>query len=119
LIAATKQPLPSVTAPPQETLSSFRRRPPLPTSAFTPSASATPPFPHPWTAAWHTVSNIILDFCAILRIMLYAIVYLAFFLASGVLIPVTIRLLLGDTNRKWKPVAAGFLALVLLLSLKL
>jgi hypothetical protein len=51
--------------------------------------------------------------------MLYAIVYLAFFLASGVLIPVTIRLLLGDTNRKWKPIAAGFLALVLLLSLKL
>lgn len=51
--------------------------------------------------------------------MLYGIVYLAFFLASGVLIPVTIRLLLGDTNRKWKPVVAGFLALVLLLSLKL
>jgi hypothetical protein len=77
------------------------------------------PFPLRGTVGWHTVSNIILDFCAILQIMLYAIVYLAFFLASGVLIPVTIRLLLGDTNRKWKPVAAGFLALVLLLSLKL
>jgi len=88
--ARAQQPLPLVTAPPQE-----------------------------GSAGRHTVSNIIPDFCAILRIMLYAIVYLAFFLASGVLIPVTIRLLLGDTNRKWKPVAAGFLAFVLLLSLKL
>lgn len=51
--------------------------------------------------------------------MFYGIVYLAFFLASGILIPVTIRLLLGDTPRKWKPVAAGLLALVVLLSLKL
>jgi hypothetical protein len=51
--------------------------------------------------------------------MLYGVVYLAFFLASGVLIPLTIRFLLGETNRKWKPVAAGFLALVLLLSLRL
>jgi len=53
------------------------------------------------------------------EIMLYGIVYLAFFLASGILIPLTIRLLLGDTDRKWKPVAAGVLALVVLLSLKL
>ena len=51
--------------------------------------------------------------------MWYAVVYLAFFLASGILIPVTIRMLLGETDRKWKPVMAGVLAIMVLLSLKL
>jgi hypothetical protein len=52
-------------------------------------------------------------------IMLYGILYLVFFLASGILIPVTIRFLLADSNRKTKTVAAGLLAVAVFLSLKL
>jgi hypothetical protein len=51
--------------------------------------------------------------------MLYGILYLVFFLASGILIPVTIRFLLADSNRKTKTVAAGLLAVAVFLSLKL
>lgn len=51
--------------------------------------------------------------------MLYGILYLVFFLASGILIPVTIRFLLADSNRKIKTVVAGLFVLDLVLSLKL
>ena len=51
--------------------------------------------------------------------MLYGILYLAFFLASGILIPLTIRFLLADCNRRTKTMAAGLFVLVLVLSLKL
>ena len=51
--------------------------------------------------------------------MLYGILYLVFFLTSGILIPVTIRFLLADTNRKMKPVVAALFVLARILSLKL
>ncbi len=51
--------------------------------------------------------------------MLYGILYLVFFLASGILTPVTIQFLLSDTPTKWKPVVAGLFASVVFLSLKL
>jgi hypothetical protein len=50
--------------------------------------------------------------------MLYGILYLVFFLTSGILIPVTIRFLLADTNRKMKSVVVGLFVLTLFLSLK-
>ena len=51
--------------------------------------------------------------------MLYGVLYLVFFLASGILIPVTIRFLLADSNRKTKTLVAGLFVLALFLSLKL
>lgn len=55
----------------------------------------------------------------IYSIMLYGILYLVFFLASGILIPLTIRFLLADGNRKTKTVFAGLCVLAVFLSLKL
>jgi len=54
-----------------------------------------------------------------LLIMLYGILYLVFFLASGILTPVTIQFLLSDSHTKWKPVVAGLFASIVFLSLKL
>ncbi len=51
--------------------------------------------------------------------MLYGILYLVFFLASGILTPLTIRYLLADSGRKTKTVAASLFLLALFLSLKL
>jgi len=51
--------------------------------------------------------------------MLYGVLYLVFFLTSGILIPLTIRYLLADNNRKTKTLVAGLFALALFLSLKL
>ena len=66
------------------------------------------------------VLNIATRICAnLFRIMLYGILYLVFFLASGILIPVTIRFLLADSKRKTKTLVAGLFVLALFLSLKL
>ncbi len=51
--------------------------------------------------------------------MLYGILYLVFFLASGILIPLTIRYLFADSGRKTKTVVTGLFVLALFLSLKL
>ena len=51
--------------------------------------------------------------------MLHGILYLVFFLASGILIPLTIRFLLADGNRKTKTFVAGLFVLAIFLSLKL
>lgn len=51
--------------------------------------------------------------------MMYGVLYLAFFLASGILTPVTIQFLLSDAHTKWKPVVAGLFASIVILSFEL